>query len=212
MPSAGTKRKKKIELPSIEPLRLVRRQDAFENPDWLFELKYDGYRALLYIEPNNPRFISRHGKHMPRFDELARAIAERLKLEDAIFDGELVCLDQAGRPQFNELLFRRGEPYYAAFDLLWLEGKDLRNLPLLKRKERLNNVVSGKPRIGYVSHYPFAGQALFESVKKMDLEGIVAKKMNAPYGAGTTWYKIKNPTYSQAEGRHELFERMRNRQ
>ncbi len=134
----------------------------------------------------------------------------QVKAEDAILDGELVCLDEAGRPQFNQLLFRRGTPYFVAFDLLWLNGKNLRGLPLFKRKERLKTLIEGKPRIGYVSHYPFAGTALFESVKAHDLEGVVAKKMNSPYDAGTTWYKIKNPTYSQAEGRHDLFDRMRN--
>jgi bifunctional non-homologous end joining protein LigD len=208
MPRLAAKRKNEA-LPWIEPLRPTRRRDAFDDPNWLFELKYDGFRALLYIERGNVRFMSRNGKHMRRFDELAGTIAQELEVQDAILDGELVYLDQAGRPQFKELLFRRGTPYFVAFDLLWLEGEDLRDLPLLRRKARLKARIAGFPGIGYVAHYPFAGKALFESVKAHDLEGVVAKKMNSPYGAGTTWYKIKNPNYSQAEGRHDLFDEMR---
>jgi bifunctional non-homologous end joining protein LigD len=210
MPSASAKsQKEKRALPWIEPLRLVRKQDAFDDPNWLFELKYDGFRALLYIEDGDARFMSRNSKHMRRFDELAETIAEGLEVRDAILDGELVCLDQAGRPQFNELFFRRGTPYFVAFDLLWLNEKDLRSLALLRRKARLKSVIAAKPGIGYVAHYPAIGKPLFESVQRLDLEGVVAKKMNSPYGAGTTWYKIKNPNYSQAEGRHNLFEKSR---
>ncbi len=73
------------------------------------------------------------------------------------------------------------------------------------------NETAGAAPFRHIRHYPFAGKALFESVEKMDLEGIVAKRMDSPYGAGTTWYKIKNPNYSQAIGRHELFERFHNR-
>ena len=210
MPTLAAKRKTGGSvLPWVEPLRLTRRCEAFDDPNWLFELKYDGFRAVLYIERGNVRFMSRNGKHMRRFDELAEAIAQGLEVRDAILDGELVCLDQAGRPQFNELFFRRSTPYFVAFDLLWLNEKDLRSLALLRRKARLKSLIAAKPGIGCVAHYPGIGKPLFESVQRLDLEGVVAKKMNSPYGAGTTWYKIKNPNYSQAEGRHDLFEKSR---
>jgi len=196
-------------LPWVEPLRLTWRREAFDDPDWLFELKYDGFRALLYIEPGDVRFVSRNGKRMRRFDQLAKAIAQELGVQNAILDGELVCLDPAGRPQFNELFSRRGTPYYVAFDLLWLDSQDLRDLPLLRRKARLKERIVGRPGIGCAWHHPGIGKPLFESVKKLDLEGVVAKKMNSPYRPETTWYKIKNPGYTQAEGRHDLFKKMR---
>ena len=211
MPTVAAKHKVSSGLPWIEPLRLVRRQDVFDDPDWLFELKYDGFRALLYIERGDARFMSRKGNRMRRFDGLANEIAQGISVRDAILDGELVCLDQGGRPQFNELFFRRGTPYFVAFDLLWLNGKDLRSLALLRRKARLKDLIAAKQGIGYMAHYPGIGKPLFESVKRLDLEGVVAKKMNSPYSNETTWYKIKNLTYSQAEGRHELFERMQSR-
>jgi len=211
MATLAAERKKEV-LPSIEPLRLTRRREAFDDPDWLFELKYDGFRALLYIEAGDARFVSRNGNRMRRFDQLAEAIAQELRVQDAILDGELVCLDQASRPQFKELFSRRGTPYYISFDLLWLDGKDLRDLPVLRRKARLKERIVGRPGIGYAEHYPGIGKPLFESVKKLDLEGVVAKKMNSPYRPETTWYKIKNPGYTQAEGRHDLFKKPRSRQ
>src|ERR1051326_2653539 len=107
---------------------------------------------------------------MARFDELAQNLARERRADDAILDGELVCLDKAGRPQFNELFFRRGSPYYVAFDLLWLDGKDLRDLPLLKRKAQLKGRIAGMPRISYVDHLPQKGKALFKSVEQADLE------------------------------------------
>ncbi len=128
---------------------------------------------------------------MRRFDELATEIARGLKAKNAILDGEIVVLDEAGRPKFKELLLRRGTPYFVAFDLLWVNGKDLRGLALLRRKEHLKNLIVGETSIGYVSHYPFAGKALFDSVKTHDLEGIVAKRMNSRYDASATWYKIR---------------------
>ncbi len=103
---------------------------------------------------------------------------------------------------------RRREPHhFYAFDALWLNGRDLRNLPLLKRKRLLRGVVPAPPSpLLYVDHIVETGTALYEAVCERDLEGIVAKLANGPYTAdATTWLKVKNPTYSQAEGRHDFF-------
>ncbi len=208
--AAETQREKQKPLPWIEPIRLERRKDAFDDSDWIFELKYDGFRALLYIEPENSRFISRNANRMRRFDDLALKIARMLRAEGAILDGEIVCLDESGRPIFNDLFGRRGEPVYMAFDLLWLDGEDFRSLPLTERKGRLKKLLSKRRGpIGYVQHFAKAGKALFEEVKKNDLEGIAAKRRDSPYTEHTTWWKIKNSSYTQAEGRNELFERDR---
>ena len=215
MPTAGAKRvKTNRELPWIEPIRPIRRADAFDHPDWLFELKYDGFRALLYIEALRARFMSRNRNEMSRFRDLAQAIRAELDGHTAILDGELVCLDQEGRPMFNDLLYKRGMALYSAFDLLWLDGEDLRGLPLVKRKARLEKLLPPRSAcVRYVAHFEEFGHALFKEVKKRDLEGVVAKCKDAPYvSEKTTWYKIKNRSYSQAEGRNGLFDGMRNRE
>lgn len=111
---------------------------------------------------------------------------------------------------FNELFHKRGQPVYYAFDLLRLEGKDLRSLPLVERKAKLEKLIPARSAyLGYVTHWTERGKALFEEIKKRDLEGIVAKRADAPYGPNTTWYKIKNPNYTQTAGRNDLFEKFR---
>jgi len=79
-------------------------QEPFDDPDWLFDFKYDGFRALAYLEHRRCRLISRNGNHLDRFDELGAALAALLDLDDAILDGEVIADDDSGRPQFSELL------------------------------------------------------------------------------------------------------------
>ncbi len=131
-----------------------------------------------------------------------------------MLDGEIVCVDKRGRPQFRDLLFHRGEPCFFAFDLLMADGKDLRSERLTDRKrENFRRLMLKAPesRMRYVDHVEQRGTALFQRVCEMDLEGIVAKHSLAPYTTDTTWFKIKNRSYSQMQGREELFERERRR-
>jgi bifunctional non-homologous end joining protein LigD len=131
-----------------------------------------------------------------------------------VLDGEIVCLDKRGRPQFRDLLFHRGEPCFFAFDLLMADGKDLRSEKLTDRKHELRRLMSKAPasRMRYADHVEQHGTALFQRVCEMDLEGIVAKHSFGAYTEGTTWFKIKNRDYSQMAGREELFERERHRE
>jgi bifunctional non-homologous end joining protein LigD len=131
-----------------------------------------------------------------------------------VMDGEIVCLDEHGRCQFRELVFRRGEPRFIAFDLLQASGKDLRRERLLDRKHELRRVIgNGLPPIIFADHIHESGIALFEKACELDLEGIVAKHQHAPYDPeNSTWFKIRNPNYSQMVGREELFERERHRE
>jgi ATP-dependent DNA ligase len=162
-----------------------------------------------------------------------------------VLDGEIVCLDRRnslrssvnelngcplreigwqrpfwmtrGRPQFNDLLFHRGEPCFFAFDILMDDGKDLRSERLTDRKHELRRLLSKAPtsRMLYVEHIEQYGTALFQQVCKMDLEGIVAKHSFGNYVTEherTTWFKIKNRNYSQMAGREKLFERERHRE
>ena len=121
-------------------------------------------------------------------------------------------MDQYGRSVFNDLLFRRRECVFFAFDLLFLDGDDLRNVPLVERKARLKKLLRRKrSRVLYVDHVEFRGQKFFQKVCELDLEGnrceaegLVLSSTEKPL---RDWIKIKNPQYCQAEGRYELFDR-----
>src|SRR5512143_4360852 len=99
---------------------LVRQPKPFSHPDWLFEIKHDGFRALAYIEHGTARLLSRNGNRFKSFAVLCDSVATDLRLRNAVIDGEIVCLDKQGRTQFNQLLYRRGDPRFYAFDLLFL--------------------------------------------------------------------------------------------
>jgi bifunctional non-homologous end joining protein LigD len=195
-------------LPRIQPLRLTPRPDPFDHPDWLFEPKYDGFRGLLYVSRAGCLIRSRKGTHLTRFDDLCHAVREELPVREAILDGEVVALDEHGRQSFRALLTGRGNPHYAAFDALWVNGKDLRALPLVRRKRALHKLVwATSTPLSQVFTVEERGRDLFAAAQRIDLEGIVAKRKDGPYAPGTVWYKIRNPAYTQAEGRWELFQR-----
>ena len=200
-------------LPHLTPMRLMRQKKAFDHPDWLFEVKFDGFRALAYLEEGRCRLVSRNQNVFQSFEPLGGWIAQHLDVENAILDGELVCLDDEGRSLFYPLLFRRQQPCLYAFDLLWLNGRDLRPLPLLERKARLQELLPAPPSmLLYLDHIEEQGSGLFRLGCQRDLEGIVAKPKQSPYRSDcrqTSWIKIKNPDYSQLQGRRELFNSFR---
>ena len=161
---------------------------------------------VAYLYNGQCKLISRNMKMM-RFDSLRSELA-KLPVLDAILDGEIVCLDEQGISRFNALLNKKVQPVFYAFDLLWLNGEDLRSLPLLERKQRLCALARSHQRIVYAQHIEGAGKQLFQEICARDLEGIVAKrKMGIYKDDGNGWIKIKNRAYSQAEGRHELLTR-----
>ena len=103
---------------------------------------------------------------------------------------------------------RQCRPAYYAFDILWLNGRDLRDLPLVERKKILRKVIPRKSSsVGCVSYVDRGALKLFELVKKGDLEGLVVKRKDGKYSQRTLWYKVLNPTYTQKTGRHEFFQR-----
>src|SRR5689334_15204588 len=113
-----------------QPMTLTRRAQPFNHPDWFFEVKHDGFRALTYVEPGQCQLVSRKRYIYKRFEKLTEQIAASLNVRSAVLDGEIVCLDKSGKSQFKSLMYRRGEPYFYAFDILQLNGKDLRSMPL----------------------------------------------------------------------------------
>jgi bifunctional non-homologous end joining protein LigD len=192
------------------PLPLARVREPFDDPAFVFENKWDGFRALAFLTSNGATLISRNGNPFRRFAPLATALRSVLRVRDAVIDGEVVCLDGDGRPQFRELLFSRGAPSFVAFDLLALSGRDLRRLPLLERKRLLRRVTpKRRDTVLYSDHVTGRGRDVFAVIASNDLEGIVAKLAAAPYAliAGRSpFIKIKNAHYSQARDRHELFD------
>jgi len=205
---------------------LTRARAPFSHPDWLFEIKWDGFRALLYSDADDVWLVSHNGDTFKSFPGLCEGLARDLKGRRCVLDGEIVCLDPNGKAQFRDLLFRRAEPVFYAFDILWDEhawaddeqeqrrfrnGEDLRYLAMVERKLRLHAVVP-KPgeRLLYCDYIDGDGEALFRLACENDLEGIVAKRKSDPYLPDhASWLKIRNQSYSQWQGREELFERER---
>ena len=199
-----------VTLPRIQPINPRRLAAPFDHADFLYKLKHDGFRALAYVEGGACELISRKQNVYKSFGALCGALAA-LPVKDAIFDGEIVSLDGAGRSQFLDLMHRRpAHAAFYAFDLLWLEGEDMRALPLTERKRILRRVTRRRAGLLYAEHIEHQGVAFFQAICQKDLEGIVAKHRLAPYVASpVTWFKVLNPDYSQRRGRRELFEKFR---
>jgi bifunctional non-homologous end joining protein LigD len=159
--------------------------------------KWDGFRSLLYADEDGVRLVSRNGNTFKSFPGLCEGLARDLKGRRCVLDGEIVCLDSHGKPQFRDLLFHRAEPFFYAFDILWDEHaqsddeeemrrfrnvEDTRYLPLTDRKLRLRRVVPKRgERLLYCDHIDSDGGGLFRLTCEHDLEGIVAKRKGDPY-------------------------------
>jgi bifunctional non-homologous end joining protein LigD len=191
----------------VEFMLAQTRDEPFTDGEWLFELKYDGYRLLACREGTRPLLLSRNGHDLTSvFPEIARAVSA-LPFDNIVLDGEVVAHDDQGLPSFQRLqkrgrLSRKPDIQRAAvefpatlyvFDLLGFEDFDLRSLPLEKRKELLSEVLPEAGPLRFADHLPEQGEAFFEEVRKMKLEGIVAKKADARYRAGRSshWLKIR---------------------
>ena len=161
---------------------------------------------MLHVTRRGCCIHSKRGNHLRRFDELCHWVRDELPVREAILDGEVVALDEHGRQSFRHLITGQGNLHYAAFDALWVNGKDLRGLPLVRRKKALHRLVWATTTVvSQVFAIEGRGREMFAAAERLDLEGIVAKRKTDTYGAGTVWYKIKNRAYTQAEGRYELF-------
>ena len=167
----------------------------------MFEPEYDGVRGLLYASADGCAIRSQWITRFDGYAELCERVAAVIGERELILDGEIVSLDSRGRPVFRDLLKGRGFLAFAAFDLLWLDGRDLRPLPLGERKRLLADLLPLDTGPLYkVFTLAEHGRALFEATRKMELEGIVAKRISAPYGPETVWYRIRNPAYRQSDG------------
>jgi len=199
--------RKVVDPASVQLTHAEPRDEAFTRDGWIFELKMDGYRLLASKAHGEALLLTRNGNdYTGVFPEVARAI-KALPFESGIVDGEVVVLDESGKPSFA-MLQQRGRltspthvrraavelpASFFVFDLIAFEDFDVRPLPQTRRKELLADLTPKLGAVRYLSHIERDGEAFLEQVAAMGLEGIIAKKADAPYRAGRTpqWLKIK---------------------
>jgi bifunctional non-homologous end joining protein LigD len=191
----------------IYPMLATSIAEPFDGPDWLFEIKWDGYRAVAFIEAAKVRLVSRNQNELTqRYPEL-KDLPKFVKAKNAILDGEVVALDDQGRPSFSLMQQRTGfrpgarrgvsnadvPVLYYAFDLLYLDGEDWRRVPLEDRKKKLASILITGDSLRYSDHYEQQGKALFEIAREKGLEGILAKRRDSLYHErrSSEWLKIK---------------------
>jgi bifunctional non-homologous end joining protein LigD len=207
VPVVASKPQKRSMPTAIHPMLAESVDEPFDGPDWLFEIKWDGYRAVAFVENGKARLVSRNQNDLtPRYPEL-KDLPQFVKAKTAILDGEVVALDEKGRASFSLMQQRTGfrargkrapanadvPVLYYAFDLLYLDGFDWRRVPLEERKKKLATVLLPGDALRYSDHYPEQGKALFEMAGQKGLEGILAKKRNSFYEERRSreWLKIK---------------------
>jgi bifunctional non-homologous end joining protein LigD len=182
---------------AIKPMLATVVKEPFDHPDWIFEVKWDGYRAVAEIEDNAVSLYSRNGIS---FDKKFQPIVVSLRKFgfDAVVDGEIVVVDDQGRPDFQMLQHYqdsgRGHLLYYVFDLLYFRGHDLTNLPLLRRKELLKKILPSASKVRFSDHVSKEGVLFYSVVKEKGLEGIIAKHSQSVYEAGRRsrqWLKVK---------------------
>ena len=197
---------RKTPMPRSVPLTLASiSEKPFSNPDWLFEVKWDGVRGIAYVANGEVAVRSRAGREISLEYPEVRGLAHQLDATEAIVDGELVALDSEGRSNFQKLQNRAGvrnpsqqllesiPATYYAFDLLYCDGYDLRKVPLEKRKELLKQMLRPNNHIRYSEHEIEKGKELYEAARQQSLEGIIGKKRDSAYVGQRTslWLKFK---------------------
>jgi bifunctional non-homologous end joining protein LigD len=194
----------KTKMPTdLKPMLATLVDEPFSNEGWQFELKLDGYRSLAYLNSGTVDIRSRRNNSFnTKFVDVYDALKE-WKI-NAIVDGEIVVLNENGIPDFNGIQQweseQKGQLVFYVFDLLWIEGWDITSEPLYLRRELLQQIIPESGIVRYSDHIDDIGKEFFEIAKKNNLEGIIAKKKDAPYVPDSrtqTWLKIK------IEERHE---------
>ncbi|MGN6164214.1 MAG: DNA ligase D [Flavisolibacter sp.] len=187
----------------IKPMLATLVDEAFNDEDWQFELKLDGYRSLAYVKNGKAEIRSRNNNSFnKKFEPIYDALLQWNI--NAVVDGEIVVLNEEGVPDFNGIQQwnrkKQGQLVYYIFDLLWLDGLDLMQEPLHIRQEILKQIIPENSALRFSDHIDAIGKDFFEIARQNNLEGIIAKKKDAPYipdSRSKTWLKIK------AEQRHE---------
>ncbi len=190
--------------PAIRPMLATLAKEPFDHPDWVFELKWDGYRAIAEIRKKGVSLYSRNqislNKKFPPIVESLRKFGF-----EAALDGEIVVVDEKGRPDFQMLQnyqkSAKGHLLYYVFDLLYFRGHDMTDLPLVRRKELLKKILPSDPKVRFSDHISKEGILFFNTVREKGLEGIMAKHSQSTYRGGSRsrqWLKVK--THLTQEG------------
>ncbi len=186
----------------IEPMKATPATKPFRDEDWLYEVKWDGYRVEAVLRDGKVSLFTRNGNNAETYFPRLLTPPSWIDAREAIVDGEVVALDDDGRPDFSLLqerisAGRTGTPVplvYQAFDLLFLDGRSLLDVPLEQRKKLLELVLRPNARVRYATHIDTEGVAFFEAAKAQRLEGVVAKQRRSRYDPGRrtpAWLKIK---------------------
>ena len=181
----------------VDPMRPTLAAKPFSNKGWVFEPKWDGWRTLCLLRDGKAHLVSRRRNSLDeRFPEL-RDIAVAIAAKAALIDGEIVALDHDGLPQFDALRSRRRKcaVVFYAFDLLHLDGFDLTGCPLTKRKALLKRILpkENTGRIRYTDHVVGNGEALFQRLEALNVEGMLMKRKDSVYSGlqNRDWLKVK---------------------
>jgi bifunctional non-homologous end joining protein LigD len=198
-PSAAPKKRRGSDARprDVRPMLATLVDEPFDRAGWLFEVKWDGYRAIAEVDDRGVRLYSRN---LISFEDRYTPVVESLRAlgHEAVLDGEIVVVDAKGRPGFQLLQTYqksgKGNILYYVFDLLYLDGEDLRNQPLSRRKELLQEMLPELPHVRLGEHIERDGIAFFQAAEKEGLEGIIAKRADSSYREGRRsrdWLKIK---------------------
>jgi bifunctional non-homologous end joining protein LigD len=190
----------------ISPMLAFLIKEPFDRDNWIFEVKWDGYRALAYIKSGDVKLLSRNFVNLNKYYGPLVTDLNKYITHDVILDGEIVVLDAQGKSQFQLLQNYQeensGHLFYYVFDLLYFDGHDLRNINLLERKALLEQLLAPlyNTHIRYSDHIEKQGIKLFKQAQKLDLEGIVAKNIHSAYKSGRSkdWLKIKTHLRQEA--------------
>jgi len=189
--------KKLAQPPALSPMLATLHDEPFDSPDWIFEIKWDGYRALATLQDGKATLTSRKNISLNKFYPVQQAL-QQLGL-NAVLDGEIIVLDDEGTASFGMLQSwvkeEKGLLCYQVFDLLWYEGYDLTGLPLMQRKKILEQILPVNDVIRYCDHINAHGNDFYNLTVKWGIEGIIAKKADSTYASGVrskSWLKIKN--------------------
>lgn len=186
---------------SVSPMLATLVKDPPSDPTYLCEIKWDGYRIISYVQKGKVRMDSRSGLDYTSKYPPVKAALSALK-HDVVIDGEVVVFNEEGRPDFDALQKYNGHSpaiYYCVFDLLWLDGENLMQLPLAERKARLQQLIAGHDLLRFSESFD-DGQELYKRVLELNLEGVVAKKRDSPYLQGDRSYNwLKIPTRKRQE-------------
>lgn len=188
----------------IAPMLATLVNRSFDHPNWLFEIKWEGYRVLAFVDHKRVKLYSRNRQD---YTKLFGAISSTLANLDlkAIFDGEMVVVDDQGISRFDLMQKyqseKKGHLIYYVFDILWFNGRDLRELPLIKRKQLLENIIPPLEQLQVSEHVELAGKKFYKLAKSHHLEGIMAKDSESLYQEGKrshSWLKIKSRLQQEA--------------